>query len=120
MTGTESKRRLRVALVESSEEEALRLCDWISRYGYEPLWLRMVEDLRVQWSMLTPDAVVLGPSFDPSSPPCVLMETVCPGVPVLLASKLTPGEDGPVWTSCRRETCSVLTEACSRGLMLAR
>jgi len=113
MKSGDIRRPLRVALVESSEEEALGLCDWISRYGFEPLWVRSVADLRVQWSVLTPDAVVLGPSFDPTAPPCDQMEAVCPGVPVLLASPATQDGKGPVWTSCRRETCATLTQACA-------
>lgn len=110
MMSHESKSRLCVALVEPEEESALQLCNWIAGYGYEPMWVRTVEDLRIQWSILLVDAVVLGPSFHPFCPPCRQLEAVCPEVPVLLAPHRLTDRVGPAFQTCRRETCAVLNE----------
>lgn len=110
MISHEVRRRLRVALVEPCEEGALQLCDWIAKYGYEPMWVRTVEDLRVEWSLLMVDAVVLGPSFSHSSPPCRQLEALCPDIPILLAAQWPTASVGPVLQSCRRETCAALTD----------
>lgn len=110
MISHEARRRLRIALVEPRKEGALGLCDWIAKYGYEPMWVSTVEDLRVECALLAVDAVVLGPSFSHSCPPCRQLDGLCPNIPILVAEQWPTARVGPVLQSCRRGMCAALTD----------
>ena len=84
MISHEARRWLRVVLVEPHEEDVLLLCNWMPRTGMNR-WIHTVEDLRIEWSVLGVDAVVLGPSFSHSCPPCTQLKALCPSVSILLA-----------------------------------
>jgi DNA-binding NtrC family response regulator len=95
MASRENGERTRVMIVEQDLDFGMKLADWLTTHGYQPVFVRTVEAAIDELSSFRPRGIFVG--LGCSEPAAqidlaeilLLIQTVCPNVPVLTIADQT-------------------------------